>query len=44
MPGTLSDVPIWIVQTIGEICRGHDGMYNDRFLGLIEHVTKPSRL
>lgn len=44
IPGAYNDTPFWIIQTTGEICRDHGDIYNDRFLELVEQVTKLNRL
>ncbi|MGD1916738.1 MAG: hypothetical protein ACFCBV_11200 [Phycisphaerales bacterium] len=44
VPGAYNDTPFWIIQTTKEICRDHGDIYNERFLKLVEQVTKLNRL
>ena len=44
VPGAFNDTPFWIVQTTGEICQNHGDIYNERFIHLVEHITKLNRL
>ncbi|MEM1071614.1 MAG: hypothetical protein AAGB48_06560 [Planctomycetota bacterium] len=44
VPGAYNDTPFWIVQTTAEICKDHGDIYNERFLELVEQITKLNRL
>ena len=44
VPGAYNDTPFWIIQTSGAISRNHGDIRNERFLDLVEQVTKLNRL
>lgn len=40
VPDAYNDTPFWIIQVTGEISSNHGDIYNDRFLSLVENITK----